>query len=195
MVTENREGEWVQQENNAFHSMLCVFRNLSYTYAFSSKTIEDYLEKRTPSRTQPQASPVSAATDAVTPPESSVQPQPVVLHPDIQARCWNFYRQGEYDTAILNATKAIEVAVRKKAQLAEDLVGVEVMTQAFKPNEPRLRYSSIKAEQEGMMALLRGIIQVYKNPQSHRFVSMQDASECLGILLICSSLLLLIDQL
>jgi hypothetical protein len=45
------------------------------------------------------------------------------------------------------------------------------------------------------MSLLRGIIQVYKNPQSHRFVGMQDASECLGVLLMCGSLLSIIDGL
>jgi len=32
------------------------------------------------------------------------------------------------------------------------------------------------------MALLRGIVLVYKNPQSHRFVGVQNKSECLGII-------------
>ncbi len=160
-------------------------------------SIEGYLEKRVPQRSQPQpqAPSLLASNDADVSPDISVQPPQVVLHPDMYARCWNLYTQSDYDNAVLNATKAIEVAVRKKAQLADDVVGVDVMTQAFKPNNPLLQYSTVKAEQEGMMALLRGMIQVYKNPQSHRFVSMQDASECLGILLMCSSLLSLIDRL
>jgi hypothetical protein len=43
--------------------------------------------------------------------------------------------------------------------------------------------------------LLRGIILVYKNPQSHRHIGMQNKSECLGVLLICSNLLSIIDNL
>ena len=161
----------------------------------SITTIEDYLENRTPPRTLPRASPASAPNDAVLSPESSIQPQQVVLHPDIQVRCWNLYTQGDYDNAILNATKAIEIAVRKKAQLPDEVVGIDVINLAFSPKNTLLQYSSIKAEQEGMMSLLRGLIQVYKNPQSHRFVGIQDDSECLGILLLCSSLLFLIDRL
>ena len=45
------------------------------------------------------------------------------------------------------------------------------------------------------MSLLRGIIQVYKNPQSHRHVGVQNKSECLGMMLICSNLLNIIDAL
>lgn len=44
------------------------------------------------------------------------------------------------------------------------------------------------------MSLLRGIIQVFKNPQSHRFVGVQSKSECLGVLLICSNLLYVVDN-
>ena len=158
-------------------------------------TIEDYLEKRTPPRSQGELPPSLMPSDAPVLPESSVQPQQVVLHPDIQTRCWNSYTQGDYDNAILNATKAIEIAVRKKAQLPNEVVGIDVINLAFSPKNTLLQYSSIKAEQEGMMSLLRGLIQVYKNPQSHRFVGIQDDSECLGILLLCSSLLFLIDRL
>ncbi len=158
-------------------------------------TIEDYLEKRNPPRSQPQAPPSFSPGDADVSTDMSVQPQRVVLHPDIHARCWILYTQGDYDNAILNATKAIEVAVRKKAQLADEVVGTDVVNLAFSLKNPLLQYSQVKAEQEGMMSLLRGIIQVYKNPQSHRFVGIQDASECLGILLMCSSLLSLIDRL
>lgn len=156
-------------------------------------TIEDYLEKRNPPR--PQAPASLPPSDARISTGISIPSQQVLLHPDIHARCWSLYTQGDYDSAILNATKAIEVAVRKKAQLADEVVGVDVVNLAFSLKNSVLQYSQVKAEQEGMMSLLRGIIQVYKNPQSHRFVGMQNASECLGILLMCGSLLYTIDAL
>jgi uncharacterized protein (TIGR02391 family) len=154
-------------------------------------TIEEYLEK--------QGLPRQIVSPSTTPSTSdvgiSIPVQSVWLHPTIYTGCWNSYTQGDYDNAIFNATKAIEVAVRSKAKLPDDLVGASLIARAFKPDSPILTYSAIGAEQEGMMSLLRGIIQVYKNPQSHRHIGAQDKSECLGILLMCSSLLYTIDTL
>lgn len=159
-------------------------------------TIEDYLEKREiPRKTVSTMSMVEALSSPVPASFTITVQNDIRLHPDIYAKCWNLYTRADYDNAILNATKALEAAVRKKAGLADHVVGVEVMNQAFRLNSPILRYSAIPAEQEGMMALLRGIIQVYKNPHSHRFVDVQDKSECLGILLTCSNLLYTIDNL
>lgn len=155
------------------------------------ETIEEYLERRDPpARATSTSTPVNPSARGV-----DITAQYVQLHPDIHAKCWRSYIDEDYDAAILNATKALEVAVRKKSKLPDHVVGADLMAQAFNPNKPILEYKTIKAEQEGMMSLLRGIIQVYKNPQSHRFVGMQNKSECLGILLLCSNLLHTIDSL
>jgi uncharacterized protein (TIGR02391 family) len=116
------------------------------------------------------------------------------LHPDILARCWELYLTQRYDDAILNATKTVEVAVRTKANLPQNCVGVDVINTAFSVKKSLLLYSKVDAEQEGMMSLLRGIIQVFKNPHSHRFVGVQNKSECLGMLLMCSNLLYVVDN-
>lgn len=182
-------GEW----NCSFDRAIRRFRNV--------KTIEEYLAKRNPAHPQPSTpSSGDASTLMVSEPVSpstyiSVPVQEVSLHPDIYARCWQWYAAGDYDGAILNATKAIEVAIREKSKVSEDVVGANLIAKAFRTDDPLLIYSSVKAEQEGMMSLLRGIIMVYKNPQSHRFVGLQNASECFGILLLCSSLLYTIDTL
>src|SRR5258707_6829273 len=154
-------------------------------------TIEEYLEKRDLSRQKVNPSSTVSTPDTSIP----LSVQSVRLHLDIHTRCWSLYTQGNYDDAIFNATKAIEVAVRRKAKLPDEVVGADLIIRAFKPDNPILTYSGVKAEQEGMMALLRGIIQVYKNPHSHRHVGIQNKSECLGILLMCSNLLFTIDSL
>src|SRR5260370_5861815 len=154
-------------------------------------TIEEYLEKRDPPRQKVNPSSTVSSPDTSIP----VSAQPVQLHPDIHAKCWSLYTQEDYDNAIFNATKAIEVSVRRKAKLPDEVVGADLIVRAFKPDNAILTYSTVKAEQEGMMALLRGIIQVYKNPHSHRHVGIQNKSECLGILLMCSNLLFTIDNL
>ncbi len=115
------------------------------------------------------------------------------LHPAIRAQCWDLYTVNNFDNAVLNATKLLEINVRQKARLPITLVGVDVMNQAL-GNNPRLGYGEIEAERLGLMSLLRGMIQVFKNPQSHRFVGMRSKAECLSVLLMCSTLLYIIDN-
>lgn len=156
-------------------------------------TIKEYLEKREiprKSTTQPAIPIVISTPDTL----AAISANDFQLHPEIQAKCWDLYISGRYDDAILNATKALEVAVRAKAGLPQSCVGVDVINSAFSVKKPILRYSNLDAEQEGMMSLLRGIIQVFKNPQSHRFVGVQDKSECFSLLLMCSNMLYVIDN-
>ncbi|SRR6266700_973865 len=154
------------------------------------KTIEEYLEKRDMLR--------GGATSLASEPtlHSIVVSEMwnLEIHPEIYAKCWHLYTARKYDDAILNATKSLEVAIRTKARFPNDIVGATLINRAFKPDKPILRYSNIEAEQEGIMSLLRGIIQVFKNPQSYRFVGIQNKSECLSVLLMCSNLLYVIDN-
>ncbi len=154
------------------------------------QTIEQYLEKRERLKSH-------ASSPATEPTQRSIvvsEMWNLEIHPQIYARCWHLYDARRYDDAILNATKVLEVAVRTKAHLPADIVGAALINRAFKPDKPLLRYSKIEAEQEGMMSLLRGMIQVFKNPQSHRFVGVQNKEECLSALLMCSNLLHVIDN-
>ena len=154
------------------------------------KTIEEYLEKRDMLK--------GGARSLVNEPKQHSivvsEMWNLEIHPEIYTKCWHLYTARKYDDAILNATKAVEVAVRTKAKLPQNCIGVDVINTAFSVKKPLLLYSTSDAEQEGMMSLLRGIIQVFKNPHSHRFVGVQNKSECLGMLLMCSNLLYVVDN-
>ena len=155
-------------------------------------TIEQYLEKRETLQKEKKSFDLASESK-----QSSIVVTEVgslEIHPEIYAKCWSLYTARKYDDAILNATKALEVAVRIRAKLPQSCVGVDVINTAFSLKKPLLRYSRVEAEQEGMMSLLRGIIQVFKNPQSHRFVGVQSKSECLSVLLMCSNLLYVVDS-
>ena len=154
------------------------------------QTIEQYLEKREMLKSH-------VSSPATEPTQHSIvvsEMWNLEIHPQIYARCWHLYNARKYDDAILNATKVLEVAVRTKAHLPADIVGAALINRAFKPDKPILRYSKTEAEQEGMMSLLRGMIRVFKNPQSHHFVGVQSKTECLSVLLMCSNLLYVIDN-
>jgi uncharacterized protein (TIGR02391 family) len=154
------------------------------------KTIEEYLEKRDLLKGGARSSMNEPKQHSIVVSEG----WNLEIHPEIYAKCWHLYTARKYDDAILNATKVLEVAIRTKARLSNDIVGAALVNKAFKPDKPILRYSNIEAEQEGMMSLLRGMIQVFKNPQSHRFVGAQSKSECLSVLLMCSNLLYVIQN-
>ncbi len=154
------------------------------------QTIEQYLEKREMLKSH-------TSSPATEPTQRSIvvsEMWNLEIHPQIYARCWRLYDARKYDDAILSATKVLEVAVRTKAHLPADIIGAALINRAFKLDKPILRYSKTEAEQEGMMSLLRGIIQVFKNPQSPRFVGVQNKTECLSVLLMCSNLLYVIDN-
>jgi uncharacterized protein (TIGR02391 family) len=124
------------------------------------------------------------------------------LHPLIAAKVYPAFLRGEYDTAVFQAFREVEVAVRSAGRFPDDLVGTSLMREAFRPanpNKPAIIQGKLTdtelplAEQEGMMNLFAGAIGLYKNPQSHRNVPTEaiDAAEVIGF---ASHLLRIVDN-
>jgi len=122
------------------------------------------------------------------------------LHPLIASKVYPAFLRGEYDTAVFQAFREVEVAVRAAGGFPDDMVGVNLMREAFKPvknNNPPgpLTDTTLPfAEQEGMASLFAGAVLLYKNPQSHRNVPTEaaDAAEVIGF---ASHLLRTVDRL
>jgi uncharacterized protein (TIGR02391 family) len=55
------------------------------------------------------------------------------LHPTIREDVWALYHRGKYDTAVLEAMKAVEVSVRAAAGLTAKDIGAPLMRKAFDP--------------------------------------------------------------
>jgi uncharacterized protein (TIGR02391 family) len=124
------------------------------------------------------------------------------LHPLIAAKVYPAFLRGEYDTAVFQAFREIEVAVRRAGGFPNDLVGTKLMRDAFRPDTknsavplgPLADATLPVAEQEGMSNLFTGAIALYKNPQSHRNVptGVVDAAE---VIVFASHLLRIVDRL
>ena len=117
------------------------------------------------------------------------------LHPKIADRCQSAFMASKYDSAVLEAFKAVEEAVREQAAAPATEFGVALVSYAMNPKNPRLRFSDIPAEQEGYHALFRGAIGALKNPLSHRSVGHNDPVSVLEYLAFASLLMRLIDDL
>lgn len=113
-----------------------------------------------------------------------------LLHPAIASKAWPNFIRGDYDTAVFQAFKEVEVAVRKAARLDNRLIGVALMRTAFdKSNGPLTDMSVPEGEREALAHLFSGAIGSYKNPHSHRDVALLDSGDASEMLMLASHLM------
>lgn len=93
------------------------------------------------------------------------------LHPILARKVKPLFLRGDYDTAIFQAFKIIEVEVRKKGGYTNSDYGVDLMRKAFHPQTGSLTNAkSEQSEKQAMSDLFAGAIGLFKNPVSHRFI-------------------------
>ncbi len=117
-----------------------------------------------------------------------------LLHPRLVQRVWSSVVRGDYETAIFQAFREVEIAVREAAAFQSTEVGVALMRKAFDKNSgPLTLQTEPEAEREALAHLFAGAIGRYKNPSGHRAVeyALSDAAEALTL---ASMLLRIIDQ-
>lgn len=112
------------------------------------------------------------------------------LDPILVRKVKQAFIRGDYDTAIFQAFKEVEVRVRKKASLSNSDIGVPLMRTAFNPKNGSLADNSVDVgEKVARMDLFTGAIGTYKNPSSHRDVIFDDPKEAADIIHIANQLL------
>jgi len=117
-----------------------------------------------------------------------------LLHPRLVQRVWSAVLRGDYETAIFQAYREIEVAVRAAAECPTTDIGASLMRKAFdKVSGPLTDPAEPEPERESLSHLFAGAIGRFKNPASHRSVeySLIDATEAL---MLASLLLRIVDE-
>lgn len=117
-----------------------------------------------------------------------------LLYPTIAQKVWAAYLRGDYDTAVFQAFKEVEISVRTASGLSDTDLGVDLMRRAFHPQSGPLTDSEApKGEREALAHLFAGAIGSYKNPHSHRHVRI-DAPEAMEMITLASHLLKIAEQ-
>jgi uncharacterized protein (TIGR02391 family) len=117
-----------------------------------------------------------------------------LLHPRIEARVYPSFLRGAYDTAVFEALREVEVAVRDVAGFGPDKFGRPLMREAFAPaTGPLSDKAALKAEQEATAELFAGAVGLYKNASSHRTGTVNDPVLAAEIIVLASHLLKLVD--
>jgi uncharacterized protein (TIGR02391 family) len=116
------------------------------------------------------------------------------LHPVVVQKVWSAFIRGEYDTAVFQAFKQVEVSVRQAASYSDSDIGVSLMRKAFHPDTgPLSDQSALPAERQALSDLFAGAIGSYKNPHSHRNVAVNDPDEAAEMIILASHLLKIVD--
>lgn len=117
-----------------------------------------------------------------------------MLHPATAAAAWQSFMRSDYSTAVFQAMRQVEIAVREAAGFAQGEHGVPMIRRAFGRMGPLSDPEAEEAEREALCALFAGAVGSYKNPHSHRNVSMESAREAAEIVMLASHLLRVVDE-
>jgi uncharacterized protein (TIGR02391 family) len=115
------------------------------------------------------------------------------LHPLLQSTVYSKFVRRDYENAILEAFKLVEVTARAAGKLPAALIGTQLMRDLFNPTTgPLTDMTEVAGERQGLSDLFAGALARFKNPSSHRLVAY-DATSCRELLHFASFLLRVVD--
>jgi uncharacterized protein (TIGR02391 family) len=113
-----------------------------------------------------------------------------MLHSSIADKVWLDLARGDLADAVFTAFRAVEEAVRKAGGYTNAEIGVDLMRKAFNPSDgPLTDMQQEKGEREALAHMFAGAIGSYKNPHSHRTVTITDPREAQEMVVHASHLL------
>ena len=99
------------------------------------------------------------------------------VHPTIVQKCFALLNSGEFDSAVIQAFKAIEVTTREKIGAPADMFGERLLKKALNPDDGVLTNKSLpKSERCAFLNYITGAFSFYRNSSSHRDIELDFVS-------------------
>lgn len=116
-----------------------------------------------------------------------------LLHVSIADEVWADLLRGRLDTAVFEAFRAVEVAVREAGGYGPNDLGIPLVRKAFDAKNGPLRDpNKTEAERENLAHLFVGAIS-YKNGVSHRTGMITEITEAQELTILATHLLRIVD--
>ncbi len=117
-----------------------------------------------------------------------------ILHERLLPDVWTAFIRGKHETAVFEAHREVEIAVRKAGNFPDSLIGADLMRKAFHGENGLLTdFERLPAERQALSDLFAGAIGSYKNPHSHRRVKI-GPKESVEMIILASHLLSIVDS-
>ncbi|WP_028470050.1 TIGR02391 family protein [Neptunomonas japonica] len=99
------------------------------------------------------------------------------IHPIIMDKCFSLLSAGEFESAVIQAFKAIETTTRNKIGAPVDMFGERLLKKAFNPDEGALtNYKLPKSERFAFLNYITGAFSFYRNSSAHRDIELDFVS-------------------
>jgi len=116
------------------------------------------------------------------------------IHPNIMDKSFELLSIRQFDSAVLQAFKCIEIAIREKCRFSDEDYGIPLIRKAFNPQTGTLtNYSVPIAEREAQAHFIAGAYALYKNPCSHKDVKM-DVYDAFERIVIASKIMKIVEE-
>jgi hypothetical protein len=118
-----------------------------------------------------------------------------MFHPSLPDSAWNAFSVGDYDTAVFDAFKALEVAVRTKGNFASTDFGAALMKKAFDLDDGPLRDKTApRSRRIARCELFTGAFGEIRNPKGHNDPTITDTIVAVEELMTAGVLRRIVDN-
>ena len=117
-----------------------------------------------------------------------------LLHFNIRSKVLGPFLRGDYDHAVFQAYKAIEVEVREYIQANDKIGPVPLMRDAFNSDNGKLSDpSEDEGQRKSLEHIFAGVMGYVKNPQSHRHHPLEP-NEAVELIVFASHLMKIVEH-
>lgn len=118
-----------------------------------------------------------------------------LLHSALPREVWPNFMRGDYDTAVFQAMRQVEISLRDATGFTNETSGVKLARRAFHAETgPLTSKDDEPGEKDAIANLFCGALGTLKNPHSHRSVQLENPADAAAAIMLASYLLRVIDE-